>query len=157
MSVALHNDFPVQLKNTNNARPTLPCEFIMGEILTLAIHESLLNREHWVELDTKSLYNATSMPNFLFTFSFQRNYVSDRHSLIVLSFSKLALAIIFSVGWQAVQRTWNIQFTVTVGAWIIIFQSGRFKVSPHRYVRLAFAQFPWFVGSKYKPDDKIRR
>ena len=105
MSVALHNDFPVQLKNTNNARPTLPCEFIMGEILTLAIHESLLNREHWVELDTKSLYNATSMPNFLFTFSFQRNYVSDRHSLIVLSFSKLALAIIFSVGWQAVQRT----------------------------------------------------
>ena len=39
LSVALHNDFPVQLKNTNNARPTLPYEFIMGEILTLAIHE----------------------------------------------------------------------------------------------------------------------
>lgn len=37
-----------------------------------------------------------------FFFSF---YVSDFHNLIVLSFSKAAEAIMFSVGWQAVQRT----------------------------------------------------
>jgi len=33
------------------------------------------------------------------------NYVSDRHSLIVLSASSAPEAIMFSVGWQAVHRT----------------------------------------------------
>jgi hypothetical protein len=34
--------------------------------------------------------------------------VSERQSLMVLSFSRLAEAIMFSVGWQAVQRTTSV-------------------------------------------------
>jgi len=40
-------------------------------------------------------------------------YVSLRHSLIVLSFSNAAEAMMFSVGWQAQQRTTSATLTAT--------------------------------------------
>ena len=130
MSIALHNDLPVQLKNTNSARLTFNA---------LWIHHARnsYTRDTWNRFtesrtldrtrDTKSFCNVTFMPNFLFTFSFPLDYVSDRHSLIVLSFSKLALAIIFSVGWQAVQRTWNIQFTFELVQGLLFFTAAGSK------------------------------